>query len=66
MARVVLGLGSTRGPEGFSRAGFTRDRRAQMRIYTKRRNRRTVSFKMTHIEPKSIKVWLRYDPKCRQ
>ena len=34
-----------------------------MQFYTKRGNRGTVSFKMTHIEAKSINIWLRYDPK---
>ena len=61
--KVVPGPGSTRGPVGFLRSGSTRNRRAEMRFYTKRGNRGTVSFKMTHIEPKSIKVWLRYDLK---
>ena len=57
------GPGSTRGPGKTSRFGFTRNRKAETRFYTKRGNRGTVSFKMTHIEAKSIKNCLRYDPK---
>ena len=59
--KVVPGPGSTRGPVEFSRFGFTRNQRAEMRFYTKRGNRGTVSFKMTHIEAKSIYIWLIYD-----
>ena len=57
------GPGSTRGPGKISRFGFTRNRKAETRFYTKRGNRRTVSFQMTHIEPKSTKNCLRYEPK---
>ena len=57
------GPGSTRGPGKIWRFGFTRNRKAETRFYTKRGNRRTISFKMTRIEAKSIMNCLRYDPK---
>ena len=57
------GPGSTRGPEQILRFSFTRNRKAETRFYTKQGNRGTASFKMTHIEAKSIENCLRCDPK---
>ena len=48
----------------WARAGSSPDRAWARGPYRPRALRAHCSFKMTHIRAKSIKIWLRYDPKC--